>query len=74
MAEQVARRIEERLQSDAEAPRLSVSIGIGMYPADGRTAQELLEKTDRRLYQCKKAHRAARSTEILIGKSSAQGS
>jgi len=54
MADRVARRIESRLQKDAEEPSLSVSIGLGIYPDDGRTAAELIEAADRRLYQRKK--------------------
>ena len=54
MAENVARRIENRLQKDAEEPALSASIGLGIYPDDGRTAADLIEAADRRLYQRKK--------------------
>jgi|SRR5271154_3384794 len=57
MAEQVARRIENSLRKDPEAPTLSVSIGIGVYPDDGRTPQELLEAADQQLYKRKKASR-----------------
>jgi len=57
MAQIVARRIESRLQSDAEEPELSVSIGIGLYPEDGRNAQELLSVADRLMYQRKKEHK-----------------
>jgi diguanylate cyclase (GGDEF)-like protein/PAS domain S-box-containing protein len=74
MAEQVARRIEERLQNDSEAPPLRVSIGIGVYPDDGRNAQELLEKTDRQLYQCKKTHKAALAGHGVLRRTSAQRS
>lgn len=55
MAENVARRIEERLRTDLEKPSLSVSIGIGVHPEDGRTAAELIEAADRRLYRRKRA-------------------
>jgi diguanylate cyclase (GGDEF)-like protein/PAS domain S-box-containing protein len=54
MAENVAQRIEQRLRSDPEKPALSVSIGIGVYPDDGRSPAELIEVADRRLYQRKK--------------------
>jgi diguanylate cyclase (GGDEF)-like protein len=70
-AEHVARRIEARLQNDVELPVLGVSIGIGLYPGDGRNAQELLEKTDRQLYQCKKTHKAA-VDEAAMRRSSTQ--
>jgi diguanylate cyclase (GGDEF)-like protein/PAS domain S-box-containing protein len=54
MAEQVAHRIENGLQSDDGNPRISVSIGIGIYPEDGRTAAELIEAADLQLYKYKR--------------------
>lgn len=53
MAEHVAQRIEQRLHADQEKPQLSVSIGIGVYPDDGRTAAEMIEAADQRLYRRK---------------------
>ncbi len=53
MAEHVAQRIEQRLRSDKETPPLRVSIGIGVYPDDGRTSAEIIEAADQRLY-CRK--------------------
>jgi diguanylate cyclase (GGDEF)-like protein/PAS domain S-box-containing protein len=58
MAEQVARRIEISLRKDNEDPPLSVSIGIGVYPDDGRSPQELLEAADQQLYRRKKTSRS----------------
>jgi diguanylate cyclase (GGDEF)-like protein/PAS domain S-box-containing protein len=54
MAEQVAHRIEHGLQSDQGKPPISVSIGIGIYPEDGRTAAELIEAADQQLYKYKR--------------------
>jgi diguanylate cyclase (GGDEF)-like protein/PAS domain S-box-containing protein len=54
MAEQVAQRIENGLQSDQGKPPMSVSIGIGIYPEDGRTAAELIEAADQQLYKYKR--------------------
>jgi diguanylate cyclase (GGDEF)-like protein/PAS domain S-box-containing protein len=54
MAEHVAERIEHRLRSDHEKPQLSVSVGIGLYPDDGRTSAEIIEAADQRLYRRKK--------------------
>ena len=54
MAEHVAQRIEQRLSSDHEKPQLSVSIGVGVYPDDGRTSAEIIEAADQRLYRRKK--------------------
>jgi GGDEF domain-containing protein len=54
MAEQVAYRIENGLQSDQGKPPMSVSIGFGVYPEDGRTAAELIEAADQQLYKYKR--------------------
>jgi diguanylate cyclase (GGDEF)-like protein/PAS domain S-box-containing protein len=54
MAHQIAQRIAGALREQVEEPPLSVSIGIGVYPEDGRTAEELLEAADRHLYKRKK--------------------
>jgi len=54
MAEHVAQRIENGLQTDQGKPPMSVSIGIGTYPEDGRTAHELIEAADRQLYNYKR--------------------
>ncbi|PYT99511.1 MAG: hypothetical protein DMG38_11660 [Acidobacteria bacterium] len=54
MAEQVAQRIERRLSADDEKPQLSVSMGIGVYPDDGRSPAEIIEAADQRLYRRKK--------------------
>ena len=58
MAKQIACRIQTALRNEEERPPLTVSLGISVYPEDGRSAQELLETADRRLYQGKKAARA----------------
>ena len=55
MAQNVAQRIESRLRTDQEKPPLSVSIGIGVYPDDGRAPEELIEAADQRLYHRKKS-------------------
>lgn len=55
MAENVASRIERRLRAGSEKPVLGVSIGVGVYPDDGRTAAELIEAADQRLYKRKKS-------------------
>ena len=42
-AETVERRICERLSADREAPLISVSVGIAVYPEDGKTLDTLFE-------------------------------
>ena len=48
---QVARRIAERLASDTETPKLSVSIGAAVYPENGSSIEQLLGSADAALYQ-----------------------
>jgi diguanylate cyclase (GGDEF)-like protein len=64
MAEQVTERIEARVRDDKEEPSISVSIGMAMYPGDGRTAQDLLEAADRQLYRRKKT---VQSRNVTVG-------
>jgi diguanylate cyclase (GGDEF)-like protein len=56
MAEHVAQRIAMGLRADKEKPPLSVSIGIAVYPGDGRTPAELIDAADRQLYRRKRSH------------------
>lgn len=52
-ADLVARRICDCLVNDLEEPRLSVSVGMAVYPADGRTTEALLHAADMQLYKMK---------------------
>jgi diguanylate cyclase (GGDEF)-like protein/PAS domain S-box-containing protein len=52
-ADAVGRRICERLANDHEEPRLSVSVGIAVYPEDGTTIESLFQAADRALYKMK---------------------
>jgi diguanylate cyclase (GGDEF)-like protein len=47
----VAQRISKRLAEDGEEPKLSVSIGMAVYPDDGETSNEILGAADRDLYR-----------------------
>jgi len=58
MARRIAHRIQRALRETPERPQLSVSVGISVYPDDGRTAPDLLEAADQNLYQSKKAARS----------------
>ena len=64
MANQIAERIQRALRDERERPALNVSIGISIYPEDGRTAPELLEAADRHLYKRKKA---AHAQSVTVG-------
>jgi diguanylate cyclase (GGDEF)-like protein len=52
-AKRVARHIGERLANDGREPRVSVSIGIAVYPKDGETIDALLGAADSALYWMK---------------------
>jgi diguanylate cyclase (GGDEF)-like protein len=47
----VAQRISKRLAEDGEEPKISVSIGMALYPDDGETSNEILGAADRDLYR-----------------------
>lgn len=50
---EVGRRICDRVANDMEQPRISVSVGVAVYPADGATIEALLDSADRALYRVK---------------------
>jgi diguanylate cyclase (GGDEF)-like protein len=52
-ARRVADRISDRLKNDGDEPPVSVSIGIAVYPQDGKTIDDLLSAADRVLYKAK---------------------
>jgi diguanylate cyclase (GGDEF)-like protein len=52
-ARQVAGRIRERLASQTEQPRITVSVGVAVYPSSGATAERLLMAADEALYAMK---------------------
>jgi diguanylate cyclase (GGDEF)-like protein len=52
-AKQAALRICEQLASDGQAPPLSVSVGLSVYPKDGTTIEKLLGSADSALYNMK---------------------
>src|SRR5260370_37578755 len=56
MANRIAQRVERAMRDGREQPQLSVSIGISIYPEDGRPAPELLEAADRRPFKRKGAN------------------
>lgn len=52
-ARHVVRRVSDRLSTDQDKPRLSVSAGVAVYPRDGSTPSTLLSAADRVLYKVK---------------------
>ena len=53
----VAGRICELLANDGLKPRITVSVGVAVYPTDGTTIQALLEAADVGLYEMKRRNR-----------------
>jgi diguanylate cyclase (GGDEF)-like protein len=49
-ANRVARRICESLANDEKGPKLSVSVGVAVYPENGETIESLLWGADSGLY------------------------
>jgi diguanylate cyclase (GGDEF)-like protein len=62
-AHRVAQRIRERVAADAEAPPISASVGLAVYPRHGGTLEVLQRVADRELYAMKRATRRRRRTE-----------
>ncbi|HYL71592.1 MAG TPA: MASE1 domain-containing protein [Candidatus Dormibacteraeota bacterium] len=58
-ARQLVERVHEHLAEDSEYPRLSVSIGIAVFPRDGASPEKLLNTADQELYRTKNALRDA---------------
>ena len=52
-AQQVARRICESLANDGKGPKISVSVGVAVYPENGQTIESLLCGADSELYSKK---------------------
>lgn len=52
-AQQAAKRICDRLANDTLRPRITVSVGVAVYPADGTTIEKLLGAADVSLYRMK---------------------
>jgi diguanylate cyclase (GGDEF)-like protein/PAS domain S-box-containing protein len=57
-AKVVAHHVCERLASDGREPKVSVSIGIAIYPRDGETIDALLGAADSALYSMKARKRS----------------
>jgi diguanylate cyclase (GGDEF)-like protein/PAS domain S-box-containing protein len=53
----LAFRMASRLANDGEDPPVSFSYGVGAYPHDGRTLDQLLAVADRPLYEMKESKR-----------------
>jgi diguanylate cyclase (GGDEF)-like protein len=52
-ADAVRRRICERLSNDREEPRLSMCVGVAIYPEDGTASETLFQAAEDELHQLK---------------------
>ncbi len=50
----VAQRIRESVANDGKGPALSISVGVAIYPRDGRTIESLLCAADSAVYSMKR--------------------
>ena len=57
----------------SDEPCLSMSVGVAIYPTDGRDVEALLAKADKRMYQLKRESKSAAGQEKAAGNSSATG-
>ena len=55
----VARRICESIANDGKGPKLSVSVGVAVYPQNGNTIEGLLCEADSALYSMKRQRNVA---------------
>jgi diguanylate cyclase (GGDEF)-like protein/PAS domain S-box-containing protein len=55
----VAQRICESVANDDKGPKISVSVGISVYPQDGDTIEKLLGQADSALYSMKRQRNGA---------------
>jgi len=53
-ANRVARRVCESVANDGKGPKLSVSVGVAVYPENGNTIESLLCEADSALYSMKR--------------------
>ena len=65
----VAERICESVASDGKGPKISVSVGIAVYPQNGESIERLLSQADSALYSMKRQRMvAAESKHTVAGK------
>ncbi len=67
-AQQVAQRICESVANDSNGPKLSVSVGIAVYPQDGDTIEKLLRQADSALYSIKEQRNLVAQSRYAAGR------
>jgi diguanylate cyclase (GGDEF)-like protein/PAS domain S-box-containing protein len=67
-AKRVARRICESVANDNKEPKLSISVGVAIYPQDGDSIENLLCEADSALYAMKRQRDLpAESRQVAVG-------
>jgi len=63
----VSQRICESVANDGNGPRISVSVGVAVYPQDGHTIESLLCAADSELYSMKRERILAAGSGHVVG-------
>jgi diguanylate cyclase (GGDEF)-like protein/PAS domain S-box-containing protein len=65
-AHSVARRISSSIAEDSNGPRISVSVGVGVYPLDGENVESLVSAADTAMYVMKRQRKAANTVQQTV--------
>jgi diguanylate cyclase (GGDEF)-like protein/PAS domain S-box-containing protein len=65
-AHSVARRISSSIAEDSNGPRISVSVGVGVYPLDGDNVESLVSAADTAMYVMKRQRKAANTVQQTV--------
>jgi diguanylate cyclase (GGDEF)-like protein/PAS domain S-box-containing protein len=65
----VARRISNSIAEDTNGPRISVSVGIGVYPRDGENVESLVSAADSSMYSMKRQKRHPAPVGLAVERS-----
>jgi diguanylate cyclase (GGDEF)-like protein len=63
----VSQRICENVVNDDNGPKISVSVGVAVYPQDGNTIESLVSAADSALYSMKRQRHVAVKSRHVIG-------
>jgi diguanylate cyclase (GGDEF)-like protein/PAS domain S-box-containing protein len=68
-AHSVAHRISSSIAEDSNGPRISVSVGVGVYPLDGDNVESLVSAADTAMYVMKRQRKAANTVQQTVTES-----
>ena len=74
-AERIRRAVEESAADvgEAEPLKVTISLGLSVFPDDGGTAEELIERADQALYRAKNGGRNRVERALSPGRAAAEG-